>query len=69
MLVGRIRKCNKQENMYQKQNPMEAEINNMKDFISKIDQGETGYTLRFLIILFLFIKDIYFIIFLLSKNE
>ena len=55
--------------MYQKQNPMEAEINNTKDFISKTDQGETGYTLRFLIILFLFIKDIYFIIFLLSKNE
>lgn len=29
--------------MYQKQNPMQAEANNMNDFISKIDQRETLY--------------------------
>lgn len=56
MLVGRIRNVINKKSMYQNQNPTHAETNNMKDFISKIDQRETCYTLRFLKILFYLLK-------------
>lgn len=54
MLVGRIRNVINKKNMHQNQNTAHAETNNMKDFISKIDQREM--CLRFLKILFHLLK-------------